>query len=434
MKLESSYFPELGILTALAALYLTFFYSASLRLRRRRDVRSALFLLLGSVLQLANLAAVITVFNLRHGAADTVWNAVPPSPETRWFLWMELFLSGGFLAAAAAVLADNRKAARALTNDSIAEAIMNLSSGLCFAAADGRIVLANTLIRNQVFRLTGRPLTDANEAWERLTSVSPEPDGKRPDSIFLLEADTSWMFHRKVLEIAGERYQQIFSDDISERVRLIEALRAVNEEIAQQNKRTRGLIAEIIIKKSEEEILEMQHQIHHEVGQCIVTAKMCLNEAPDREKLLELIQNWERTFRFRPDAPEPQSGAEREQEICKSAEFMGCSVYFRGLRPRSESNYRLYLSAVREALTNAVRHAKAKAVYIDGAQEGQELIVVISDDSGVKVDHLSEGVGLGVLRKKLEAAGIRMDVDITDGVRLLLAFPNEVKNDKSCNC
>ena len=76
---------------------------------------------------------------------------------------------------------------------------------------------------------------------------------------------------------------------------------------------------------------------------------------------------------------------------------------------------------------NAVRHAKATAVFIDGTQVEQELIVVISDNSGCRVEGLQEGVGLGVLRKKLEAAGIQMDVDTSDGVRLLLAFPNEVK-------
>ena len=426
IMLEASYLPELGILTAFAGLYLVFFYAATLKLRRGRDWKSVLLLLLGSCLQLGNLAALITVFNLRHGAGQTVWNALPPSSEARLFLVIELLLALGFLLADGAVLIDNRKAARTLTNDSIAEAIMNLSSGLCFAAADGRIVLSNTMIRNQVYRLTGRPLTDANDAWELLRAAAPQTkDGA--DSLLLSEGEKTWLFRRKTIEMEGGRYQQISSSDVTERVRLIEALRKVNAALEAQNVRTRGLIAEILVKKSEEEILEMQHRIHHEVGQCIVTARMCLDEGVETEQLLPLLRSWEQIFSFRPEALDCQSDAEREQEICRSAEFMHCTVHFRGLRPRTETNYRLYLSAVREALTNAVRHAKATAVFIDGTQVEQELIVVISDNSGCRVEGLQEGVGLGVLRKKLEAAGIQMDVDTSDGVRLLLAFPNEVK-------
>ena len=284
IMLEASYFPELGVLTAFAGLYLGFFYAAGLKLRRCRDWKSVLLLLLGSCLQLGNLAALITVFNLRHGAGQTVWNALPPSSEARLFLVIELLLALGFLLADGAVLIDNRKAARTLTNDSIAEAIMNLSSGLCFAAADGRIVLSNTMIRNQVYRLTGRPLTDANDAWELLRAAAPQTkDGA--DSLLLSEGEKTWLFRRKTIEMEGGRYQQISSSDVTERVRLIEALRKVNAALEAQNVRTRGLIAEILVKKSEEEILEMQHRIHHEVGQCIVTARMCLDEGVLASKL-----------------------------------------------------------------------------------------------------------------------------------------------------
>ncbi|MBR6413677.1 MAG: hypothetical protein IKS21_03570 [Oscillospiraceae bacterium] len=427
MKLEASYFADLGGIVALAALYLAFFYNVSLKLRRNRGWKSISFAILGSGLQLANLAGLIAVFNLRHGSAETVWNAVPAPPIVRQFLIAEGILVSVFLIATGFVVHDRRKSAQTLTTDSIAEAVMNLPSGLCFAAADGRIVLSNTVMRSQTMRITGKPLTDANEAWESLLRASQEPEETCTDSFLLRDGGQTWVYRREYLEIDGKQYQHICSSDLSERVMLVEALRTVNDKIEQQNKRTRRLISEIIIKKSEEEILNMQHRVHHDVGQCIVMAREYLQQPPSREMLLQAIQRWEQTFCFHSDTPQTQTRQEREEEICQSAEFMRCRVLFRGKRPETESYYLLYLSAVREALSNAIRHGKATVVYVDGVQEKRMLEVVISDNSSVRVNAVSEGVGLSVLRKRLEAAGVQMDIDTRDGVRLRLCFPNEVK-------
>ena len=425
MKLESLYFPEIGALILFAVLFIEYFYAASVNARRDRDPKTLVSASLWSALQLLNLALLITIFNLRHGQSANVWNA---SPAPRAFVVLalaETALAAAFLLATARAFVRRREAARTLTNDSVSEAILSLPSSLMFAEADGRIILSNDRLRSQVFRITGKALTDANEAWRCLAEASSGLEPAGAENLLCQIDGRVWNFRRKTLVIGGKDYRQIDGDDVTERVRLMEELKLVNMQKEKQNQRTRRLIADIINAKSEQEILDMQGRVHHEVGQCVIMARQYLSGPPDAGTLGQLLDHWEQVFRFDPAVSGPADASEREQEICTAADLCGCRVLFRGERPRSDSATLLYLSAAREAVTNAIRHAAATEVYIDGQRSKGELIVVITDNSGVQVDGLTEGVGLGVLRRKLEAAGVRLDIDTGNGVRLILSFPGE---------
>lgn len=427
MNLKTLYLPEIGVIILFATIFIAYFYAASANMRRKRNWKTLSAAIICSAVQLANISVLIAVFNLRHGATENIWNESPASQALRIFIMVEVVLAGLFLFTAFYASTLRKKAAQTLTSDSIAEAILNLSSGLCFAAADGRVILSNTLIRSQILKITRKPLTDANEAWTDLCNASSGSQTTWTKSLLYRDDDRVWSFQRKELLIDGKEYQQIDSNDVTERVRLMEELQAVNEKKEDQNRRTRELIANIINTKSEQEILDMQSRIHHEVGQCIIMARRYMGESPDSEKLTQLLDLWEQTFRFDLAVNEAQDVSEREREICTAAEICGCSVYFRGERPRSDAGYLLYLAAAREAVTNAIRHAAATEVYIDGARHNDELLIVIKDNSGVTVENMTEGVGLSVLRKKLETAGIRLDIDTNNGVHLILSFPGEVK-------
>lgn len=428
MKLESLYFPDLMILIAFAILYVLFFYSVTVHLRREHSAatvfRAAVFILL----QLGNLAALIIVFNLRHGRSENIWND-PASVPFRRFIVCEIVLASVFAAALIYDTVMRRRSRAELTNDSMAEAVMNLPNGLCFADRDGRIILSNALIRRQVPEFTGYALVDANDAWNRLKSAAGAgTGGMEPEMIQYRRNGQTWMFRRRHFLVDGVEYQQIDSADATRRMQLMDELRTVNTMTEQQNQRTRELIANIVHAKSEQEILDMQSHVHHEVGQCIILARRCLDEGCDAEKITALLDLWEETFRFRFNENEnkPQDVSGREQEICTAAEICGYKVFFRGSRPESETYYRLYLAAAREAMTNAIRHAQATEVYIDGIMQEGALCVTISDNGSREPGRITEGVGLGTLRKKLEAVGVLFNIHSEDGVRLILTFPKGV--------
>lgn len=88
--------------------------------------------------------------------------------------------------------------------------------------------------------------------------------------------------------------------------------------------------------------------------------------------------------------------------------------------PEAESVLAL---ALREAVTNVVRHAGASRVSIAVRREGPDAAVVVTDD-GVGV-RSSPGGGLTGMRERLESLGGRVEVEraLPSGTRLRAGVP-----------
>jgi len=69
---------------------------------------------------------------------------------------------------------------------------------------------------------------------------------------------------------------------------------------------------------------------------------------------------------------------------------------------------------VQEALTNTIRHARAETVWIELADDGDRLAIVIRDD-GCGVETMKPGIGLSGLRERVEEIGGRIEIDSSSG-------------------
>jgi signal transduction histidine kinase len=85
---------------------------------------------------------------------------------------------------------------------------------------------------------------------------------------------------------------------------------------------------------------------------------------------------------------------------------------------------------VAEALTNAVKHARASAVGVEVEVAGDVLRVTVHDD-GVGGADLARGTGLVGLKDRVEALGGQILIDSRGGAgtRLQAAFPLTATND-----
>lgn len=78
--------------------------------------------------------------------------------------------------------------------------------------------------------------------------------------------------------------------------------------------------------------------------------------------------------------------------------------------------------AVREAMTNIVRHSQAKRAQFEISDDGESLRVLIKDNGNQK--SLNEGSGLKGLRKRISAIGGSTEIEQTPGLKLLLKIPH----------
>ena len=98
---------------------------------------------------------------------------------------------------------------------------------------------------------------------------------------------------------------------------------------------------------------------------------------------------------------------------------------FRGETPTGQRTLRLLYAAVREGLTNAVRHAGADVLTVDVAPAADGWHVEITDNGRPPDGPIREGNGLGDLRRRLEEEGGSLAVRWAGGVRLSLELPAE---------
>ena len=77
--------------------------------------------------------------------------------------------------------------------------------------------------------------------------------------------------------------------------------------------------------------------------------------------------------------------------------------------------------ALREAVTNIVRHARATTCTLRFATEGGQRRLLISDDG--QESELREGNGLRGMRERVESVGGQLSIQGDHGTRLQISLP-----------
>lgn len=313
-------------------------------------------------------------------------------------------------------------------------AVDSCPDGICIAATDGRPILVNPAFNDACFRLLGSTVTDAASMWEALRRRAiPEPEASsleapaREDRILQrLEDGSVWQLRRSPLSIHGTEVFQYEAAEVTELYELRERLRERNRRAEGLHTRQRELIRSIVQNNLDEETLHAKMQIHDLLGQALLMTRNALESGTPETR--EIFTVWENTVTDMENAALPQERSPMtEQELIRVAGMIGCRVRFSGRQPADRRTTLLLCAAIREALTNAVRHAGADELLVDLEDRDGLCHAEISDNGTLPVrSPLREGVGLSTLRRRLESAGASLELR-TDGggVRLILDIPKE---------
>lgn len=326
----------------------------------------------------------------------------------------------------------------------IREAIDTWPDGICFALVDGRPILANKTINDLCSRLTGHTITNAERTWTDLKALEHAflPDESRTDASLInpvnpdpeperflcrLDDGTVWQFQRQDLDIRTVPVVQYEAADITELYHYRNRLR---ENIAQAEKlqeRQRDLLRNIVQNNLDKEMLEAKIRIHDNFGRVLLMSRSVLREETVSPKADDLFAAWAGVISDMENASSRRTSSLNtpEKELIQVAEMIGCRVRFHGRQPSERKPLLLLYAAVREALTNAVRHAGADCLTIDIRDNGDSYHAEIRSNGRKTSTPIREGGGLGNLRRRLEQEGARLQIDSHDGVVLILTLPKE---------
>ena len=313
------------------------------------------------------------------------------------------------------------------TSKMIRNAIDTYPDGICFAAADGRPILANKKINDVCYALTGHTITNAAAMWQELKEQ--DISLRRDENLILcrLNAGEIWQFYKRLLPGEKSRITQYEASDITELYEYRTRLEENNLRVSKLHERQRELLQNIVQNNLDKELLSAKMRIHDAFGRLLIMTKNALTETDSEQSHIDLFTAWENVIAdmenaaVSPDARESSP----QKELLQVAELIGCRVEFRGKQPRERKSLLLLYAAIREALTNAVKHAVADKLTVNISDNKGRYDVEIRSNGKAVDSPIKESGGLGSLRKRLEQDGVTMDYRYNGAVTLVLTIPKE---------
>ena len=320
----------------------------------------------------------------------------------------------------------------------INKAIDSYPGGICFSALDGRVILVNEKMNQLMLELTGHTILNAKVTWEELANFASNGKAEKltqswlpkdPDKesihqqLFFRFSDSSvWRFELRFL---ASNTVQIEAAEITELYRLSEELYENTIRLQDMQKRQKALLDGIVEVNLNKEILTAKMHIHDELGHCLLATTKAITEDSLAENADTLRKSWNSTIQDFSNISTvwtvPDSSL--QPELMQVAELIGCKVIFLGEQPKSRKALQLLYAAIREALTNAVRHVNATELMVKIEQDEKSYHIEISDNGSVSVSSITEGNGLSALRQRLEQEGASLKVLCDNSVSLIIDIP-----------
>ena len=407
----------------LVALFLTLILSLFLQLTaygRQRDkwkryLHLSVFLFL--LILLSVLADASSQIN--EGLQYKTWLPLP-----MWLLWCITFAADFLMIWDIAGLCRLRR--QALGRDSIKQALDMLPSGICYFAPSGRVKLCNRQM-NSLFHTISQgdlqtlaelqdALSDCDAcsgvirlSWERQTYLFP--DGK------------AWRYRQSEVKASdGATYTEAVFSDITELYNKNLELKAQIKQLNAISRELKWLSDNALILTREKEVLSAKTKLHDDMGAGLIAIRHILNHNRTEEaaNAMDLFRRAVSAIKYDNAYPRGRSELDR---FLHDAEAIGIKVNLSGELPEQEELRHVMILAMRECLTNSVRHAGATTIHITAEKKGDSVSVKITNDGRSPETEVVPKGGLHNLYRHIIDLGGTMEIQSKPSFALTVVLP-----------
>lgn len=296
---------------------------------------------------------------------------------------------------------------------SIKESFDTLPMGICFYEDNGLIRLSNTEMDDASFLLDKEALLNGSTFYERLEKKEiPEVTylSISPQEVILQKDDKVLSFRHYLHQIEKKDIHEIDESDITKTYELTKELEKKTKELQRLQKRLLSYEKNAKELITEREILETKIHIHGNLGKLLLITKEKMKQNLSRSEKEELLLLWEKGIDdfLTNEKEEKKDGL---QVLEETARRIGIEIIFQGERFEKDSQEeKILLQAVHESLTNAVKHAQAKTLFVTLKKENLHDIIEIRNDGILPKKEILEGGGLSSLRKLVEENLGKMEI------------------------
>ena len=394
----------------LAALFLTLILSLFLQIvsftgyrdKRNRYMNMPIFLLL--FILLSELTDAFSRMN--EGIEYKTWLPLP-----LWLLWC-IVAAADFLLIWEIVRLRRLKR-QELSRDSVKQAIDLLPSGICYFAPSGSVKLCNMQM-HILFRTLSQSdlqtLTELQDALAHCDAGSGVIRLSHERQTYLFPDGKAWRYRQNVVtDEDGAVYTETIFSDMTE---LYHKKLELKEQIKQLNAishELKLLSDNVLILTREKEVLSAKTKLHDYMGAGLIAMRQILrhNQTEEAANAIELLR--QAVSAIKNDNTYPQGRSELDG-FMHDAEAIGIKVNLSGELPEQEELRCVMILAMRECLTNSVRHAGATALHVAVEKNGDSFSMKITNDGKAPETEVVPKGGLHNLYRHIADCGGTMEI------------------------
>lgn len=334
------------------------------------------------------------------------------------FLW--LMETGLFLYAAVRYIRIRMQVRNFLPRESIKEGSDNLPDGICYFDEYGTVSMTNKKMISIGMILFGKEIQTIDELHRALSD--PQSGVKcleRENALYLFPDGTVHRFTESVVtDWDGKQITEVIVADVTELYEKQKELHRENIRLAETNRRIKWMLDNMSDIVREKEILSMKVRVHDDIGHSILAAKKALVEHQDITVIRESAALWEAAVDLLYRANHMPAAEDEWQTVERCAKELGVAIVWNGALPEHDPVRHLFLLAIRECVTNCVRHAGGDCVFVEVAHGGKQTVCAITNNGRPPQRAVVEGSGLSGLRRRIEWEGGAME--LADSPRFVL--------------
>lgn len=196
---------------------------------------------------------------------------------------------------------------------------------------------------------------------------------------------------------------EIITFDITEEYKLHQKLNGQNKKLKENNKKILLSIDNIEELEKGKNLLKLKNKYHDILGQNLSILQQYLNkENITQENFEEIKFMIQKMFIDIEDTDDTNANLENLIKIHKKN---GTDIIIDGKLPQNKETAKVFFEIIREATTNAIRHAGSSKVFVNIKETLEETYMIITNDGRKSNEFITENQGIKDMRRKVKKLG-----------------------------
>ena len=308
---------------------------------------------------------------------------------------------------------DMRYTSSAITQLSIIDALDRLPEGIVWTNDKHRILYMNDAMRAHLVSLGfATDLSETRGLWAQLGDIARRQGMPFADKSIRIELPTGKivLFAQDTVELHGATCLRMTAIDVTEEESINVGIARTNALLENANDELRESIARVQEIAQNEAVVHMKARVHDTIGQRLSILHRFLEaENPSADALSEVARLTRGIIDDLDESTEPDS-ASQLASIVQAFSLSDVAVNVQGTLPKTAGEAKALVCIIREAATNAVRHAQAQRIDVRLLPEEYPIAMRITNDGAPAAASPVPGNGIPGMQRAAAEAGLEFSI------------------------